>query len=81
MVKSMCGVKLVDKKSTKDRLQMLDFNETKDQLAKSNSVRRCGHVLRKDKNNFLRRALDINIKGTRKVGRPKITWLIEVEEQ
>ena len=46
MVKSMCGVKLMDKKLTKRKSQMLDFNETIDQLTKANSVRWYGHVLR-----------------------------------
>ena len=66
MVRNMCGVKLMDKKLTKDPMQILDLNETIDQLAKANSVHWYGHVLRKDKNNFLRRALDIKVKGTRK---------------
>ena len=57
-MRNVCGVKLMDKKSTRDLMQMLDLNETIDQLAKANSVRWYGHVLRKDKNNFLRRALD-----------------------
>ena len=72
-MRSMCGVKLVDKKSTKDIMQMLDLNETIDQLAKANSVCWYGHVLRKVKNDFLRMALDFKVKGTR--GRPKKTWL------
>ena len=54
--------KLVDKMLTKDQMQMLDFNETMDQLTKANSVRWYGHVLRKDKNNFLRRTLDLKVK-------------------
>ena len=41
MVRNMCGVKLMDKKSIKDLIQMLDLNETIDQLAKANSVRWC----------------------------------------
>ena len=53
----MCGVKLMDKKSTKYIMQMLDLNETIDQLSKAGSVRWHGHVLRKDKNQFMRRAL------------------------
>ena len=40
----------------KDLMQMLDLTETIDQLAKANSVRWHGHTLRKDANNFLRRA-------------------------
>ena len=60
---------------------MLDLNETTDQLAKANSVRWYGHVLRKDKNNLLRRALDFEVKGTRKRSRPKKTWQRAVVEQ
>ena len=57
------------KKMTKDLMQMLDLNETIDHLAKFNSVRWYGHVLRKDKNNFLRRALDLKVKWTMKRGK------------
>ena len=65
----------MDKKPTKDLMQMLDLNETIYQQAKANSVRWYGHVLRKDKNNFLRRTL------VRKRGRPKKTWLEAFVEQ
>ena len=71
----------MDKKSTKDPMQMLDLKKTIDQLAKANSVRWYGHVLRKYKNNFLRRALDLRVNGTLKRGRPKKTWLTAVVEQ
>ena len=74
MVRNMCGVKLMYKKSTKDRMQMLDLKETIDQLAKVNSVCWYRHVLRKDKNNFLR-TLDLKVKGTMKIGTLKKTWL------
>ena len=80
MARNMCGVKLLDKKSTKDIMQMLDLNETIDQLAKGNSVCWHEHLLRKDKNKFLR-ALDCKVKGTMKRGRPKKIWLKAVEEQ
>ena len=63
MVRNMCGVKLMDWKLIKDLMQMLDLNETIEQLAKANSVHWYEHVLRKDKNNFLRRALDLKVKG------------------
>ena len=39
------------------------------------------HALRKDKNNFMRRALDFRVKWTRKRGRPMKTWLKTVVEQ
>ena len=38
-MKNMCGVKLMNKKSTRDLMRMLDLNETVDRLAKANSVR------------------------------------------
>ena len=71
----------MDKKSTKDLMQMLDLNATMDQLAKANSVRWYVHVLRKDENNYLRRALDFKVKGTMKRDRPNIAWLRAVVEQ
>ena len=67
-MRNMCGLKLMDKKLTKDLMQMLNLNETTDQLAKANSVRWYGNVLRKDMNNFLRRVLYFKVRGTRKMG-------------
>ena len=75
------GMPAFQKKSTKDQMQLLDMNETFDQVGRANSDRWYGHVLRKDKNNFLRRALDNKLKGTRKMGRPRITRLIAVAVQ
>ena len=47
-------------------MQMLDLNETTDQLAKAISVSRYARILGKDKKNFLRRALDFKVKGVDK---------------
>ena len=71
----------MDMKSTIDLLQMLDLNKTMDQVVKASIVRWHGHVLREDKNHFLRRALDLGVKGTMKRGRPKKTWLRALVEQ
>ena len=73
-VESICGVKLIEKKSTKHQIQMLDLDEAIGQLARTNSVRWHGHVLRKNKNNFLRRSFDLRVIGTRKRDRAKKTW-------
>ena len=80
MMKNTCGVKLIDKKSTKDQMQMLDLNETIDQRTRASSVRWYEHMLRKDKSNFLRRALDFKVKVKRKKGRSKKTWIKAVVE-
>ena len=81
MVRNLCEVKLMDKKLTIGPMQMLGLNETIDQLTKTNSVRWYGYVLRKDKNNNLRKAFDCKVKGTMKRGRPKKTWLKAVVGQ
>ena len=47
----------MNKMSTTDIMQIFNFDEATDQLAKANCVRRYGYVLRKGKNNFIRRAL------------------------
>ena len=39
MVRSMCGVKLVDRKNTEDLMKMLGFKETLDKMAQANGVR------------------------------------------
>ena len=39
MVRSMCGVKFVDKKKMEDLMEMLGLKETLDRMAKANGVR------------------------------------------
>ena len=39
MVRSMCGVKLVDGKNTEDLMKMLDLKETLDKMAHANGIR------------------------------------------
>ena len=71
----------MDKKSTKVLMQMLYWNGTIDQMARANSVCWHEHVLSKDMSNILRRALDLRANDTRKLGRPRKTWLRAVAEQ
>ena len=80
MVRVMCGVKLMDRKKTEDLMKMLGLEEAVDQLAKANGVRWYGHVLRRDDGHVLRRALELEVSGPRKRGRPKKTWKMQVEE-
>ena len=47
IVRSMCGVKLMEMKSARYQMQMLDLNERINQLAKANSVHLYRHVLRR----------------------------------
>ena len=73
MVRAMCGLQLNDRKISTDLMFMLGLKETIDQLAMANSVRSCGHVLRREDCYILRRALDFQIEGQRNKGRPKRT--------
>ena len=60
---------------------VLCSSETIDQLAMANSVRWYGHVLRRVDGHVLSRALDFEVEGQRKKGRPKRTWERLVEEE
>ena len=73
MVRAMCGAKLMEKKRTADLMEMLGLKETVVQMAKVNGVRWYGHVLKRDDGHVLRKALEFEMKGKRKRGRPKKT--------
>ena len=81
MVRAMCGVQLKDIKRSTDFMFMLGVKETIDQLAMANSAHWYGHVLRREDGHVLRRALDLEVEGQRKKGRPKRTWKRQVEEE
>ena len=81
VISDMCGMKLMDKNSTRDLMQMLDLNKTIEQLSRANSVRWHGNVFRKEKKNLLRGALHLKVIGTSKRGRPMKTWIKVVIEQ
>ena len=52
-------------------MDMLGLKETIDWLAPANGVRWCGDELRRDDNSVLLVALDLEVSGKRKRGRPK----------
>ena len=80
MVKSMCRVKLVDRKNREDLMEILGLKETLDRMAKANGVRWYGHVIRKDDDSILKKAMMMEVNGKRKRGRPKLTWRRQMEE-
>ena len=79
--RAMCGAKLMEKKRTEDVMEMLGLKETVVQMAKANRVRWYGYVLRRDDGHVLRKALEFEVKGKRKRGRPKKTWKTQVEKE
>ena len=73
MVRSMCGVKLVDRKNTEDLLKVLGLKETLDEMAQANGVRWYGHVVRRDEDSIWKKAMMLQVNGQRKRGQPKQT--------
>ena len=81
MMRAMCGVKLKEKKNTKELMNMLGIAETIDMVAKGNGVRWYGHVLRRDEKDVLKKALNFKVDGKRRRGRPRKTWKDQVEAE
>ena len=81
MVRAMCGMQQKDTNRSTDLMFMLCLKETIDQLALGNSVRWHGHVLRREDGRVLERALNFEVEGQRKKGRPKRTWKKQAEEE
>ena len=71
MMRAMCGVQLKDRERSMDLMFMLGLKEAMNQLSMANSDRWYGHVLRRDYGHILRRALDFEVNGQRKKGRPR----------
>ena len=61
-------------------MEMLGLRETAVHMAKANGVRWYGHVLRRDDGHVLRKALEFEVRGKRKRGRPKKMWKMQVEK-
>ena len=73
MVRSMYGVKLVDRKNTEELMEMLGLKKTLDRMAKANGVRWYGRVIRREDDNILKKAMMMEVNGQRKRVRPKMT--------
>ena len=71
----------MDKKNTEELMGMLGLKETVDKLAKTNGVRWYGHVLRRHDDDILRKALEFSVEGRRRRGRPRKTWMRQVERE
>ena len=61
MIRAMCGVKMMDKRSTEEQLNMLGLHETVVGMAKASGVQWYEHVLQRDEGDFLQRALEFEV--------------------
>ena len=62
-VRSMCGVKLEDRKNAEDLMKMLGLKETLDKMAQANGVRWYGHAVRRDEESILKKAMMLQVNG------------------
>jgi len=81
MVRSMCGMKLMDRKNTDELMDKLRLNETLDKMAIASGVQWFGHVLKRDESDVLREALQFEVDRRRGRGRPRNTWKKQVEKK
>ena len=70
----------MDRKEMDDLMEMLGLKETLDRMAKANGVTWYGHVIKRDDDNILKKAMMIEVNGKRKRGWPKLTWRRQMEE-
>ena len=81
MERAMCSQKVIDRKTTEEQINVLGLKETIDRLATVNGVRWYEDVLMRNDNSVLRVALNLEVAGKRKRGRPKKTGKKQVEEE
>ena len=60
---------------------MLGITESLDRMAIASYIQWYGHVLRKEDENVIMKALKFEVSGSRGRGRPKQTWKKQVENE
>ena len=72
---------LVDRKKMEDLMEMLGLQKTLDRMAKANGGTWCGHVIRRDDDSILMKAMMMVVNGKQKRGWPKLTWRRQYGEE
>jgi len=70
MVRWMCGVKLQNRIPSKGLRKRLGLNDIISVL-QQNRLRRYGHVLQKEDNDWVKKCMEYEVEGVRPRGRPK----------
>ena len=81
MIRAMCGVKLLDRRNREELMDMLGIKESLDMMARASSIWWYSHVLRKEDENVIVKAVKFEVSGSRGRGRPKQTWKKQVENE
>ena len=62
-------------------MDMLGIKESLDRMVKASSIQWFGHVLRKEDENVIVKALNFEVSGNKGRARPKQTWKKQVENE
>ena len=60
-IRAMCNVKVIVLRNSQELMDILGLQSTVDRLANANGVQWCGHVVRRECDDVLIRALDFEI--------------------
>ena len=63
IMRSMCGVNLVDRKKIENLMKMLGLKETLHKRAKANGVRWYGYVIRRGDDDITKKAMMMEVNG------------------
>ena len=80
-IRAMYGVKALDRKNSDELMDMLGIKESLDRITKASSRQWYGHVLRKEDENVIVKALKFEVSGSRGKGRPKQTRKKQVDNE
>ena len=62
-------------------MDILGLSESMDKLVKASGMQWYGHVQRREDSDVLKEAFNFRVNGKRKVGRPRMTWKMQVEKE
>ena len=79
MIRAMCCVKLLDRRHSKELMDMLGIKESLDRMARASSIQWYGHVLRKEDKKTIVEVLKFEVSSSR--GRPKQTSKKQVGDE
>ena len=80
MVRMMCGVRLRDRKSSRELMSMVGMKEDIAVVVKKSRLRWYGHVLRRSEEDGTKKALELIVPGAVGKGRPRLSWQVEAEK-
>ena len=80
MVRMMCGTRLKNRQNSGELMLRMGLHEDIVTLVRRARMRWYGHVMRRDENVGIRRALELEVAGGMRRGRPKIGWKEQVEK-